>query len=36
MSIDWTWLIVGLALGVLFGAMIKSTLGGLKAKATGG
>lgn len=36
MGIDWTWLLIGLALGVLFGAMIKSQLGSLKAKATGG
>jgi len=36
MSPDWTWLLIGLAIGVLFGAMIKSSLSGLKAKATGG
>jgi hypothetical protein len=35
MNIDWTWLLVGLVAGVLFGASIKGAVGSLKAKAAG-
>jgi ABC-type polysaccharide/polyol phosphate export permease len=36
MNIDWTWLIVGLLVGIFFGATIKGAVGSIKAKATGG
>lgn len=32
MNIDWTWLIVGLLIGLFFGASIKGALSGLKNK----
>lgn len=35
MNIDWTWLIVGLLVGIFFGAAIKSAVAGLKAKTVG-
>jgi hypothetical protein len=35
MAIDWTWLIIGLLVGVFFGSTIRGAFSGLKAKATG-
>lgn len=35
MNIDWTWLIVGLLVGIFFGAGIKGAVGSLKSKAVG-
>lgn len=35
MNIDWTWLIVGLLVGVFFGAAIKGAVGQLRSKAAG-
>lgn len=32
MNIDWTWLIVGLLVGIFFGASIKAAISGLKNK----
>lgn len=34
MSIDWTWLIVGLLIGIFFGSTIRGAVGGLKSKVT--
>lgn len=35
MSIDWTWLIVGLLIGYFFGGRISGAVGSLKGKVTG-
>jgi hypothetical protein len=35
MAIDWTWLIIGLLVGVFFGGTLRGAFGSLKAKATG-
>lgn len=35
MDIDWTWLIVGLLVGIFFGAAIKGAASSLKGKVTG-
>jgi hypothetical protein len=35
MNIDWTWLIVGLLIGIFFGASIKGVVSSVKGKVTG-
>ena len=35
MNIDWTWLIVGLLVGVFFGSTIRGAVSGLKGKVAG-
>ncbi len=35
MGIDWTWLLIGLVIGLLFGGTIRGALSGLKAKTVG-
>ena len=35
MAIDWTWLIIGLLVGVFFGSTIRGAVGTLKSKTVG-
>lgn len=35
MNIDWTWLGIGLLIGIFFGAAIRGAVGGLKSKVAG-
>ena len=35
MSIDWTWLIVGVLIGVFFGSTLRGAVSGLKSKTVG-
>jgi hypothetical protein len=34
-NIDWTWLIIGLLIGVFFGSTIRGAFGSLKSKTVG-
>jgi hypothetical protein len=34
-NIDWTWLLVGLLVGVFFGGQLRGAVGSLKSKAAG-
>ncbi len=35
MDIDWTWLLIGVLIGVFFGGTIRGAAGSLKSKAAG-
>jgi len=35
MNIDWTWLLIGLVVGVIASAAIKGAVGSLKSKVAG-
>jgi hypothetical protein len=35
MNIDWTWLLIGLLVGVFFGYTIRGAVSSLKTKAVG-
>ena len=35
MNIDWTWLIVGVLVGIFFGSQITGLFGTVKGKVTG-
>jgi hypothetical protein len=35
MTIDWTWLIIGLLVGMFFGGTIRGAVSGLKSKTVG-
>ena len=35
MNIDWTWLIVGVLVGVFFGSTLRGAVGTLKSKTVG-
>jgi hypothetical protein len=34
-NIDWTWLLIGLLVGVFFGGQLRGAVGSIKSKATG-
>lgn len=33
MSIDWTWLLIGLLIGVFFGSTLRGAVGSITSKA---
>ena len=35
MSVDWTWLIIGVLVGVFFGSQLRGVVSSVKSKATG-
>lgn len=35
MSIDWTWLIIGVLVGVFFGSTLRGAVGAVKSKTVG-
>ena len=35
MSVDWTWLIIGVLVGVFFGSQLRGAFGTVKGKVTG-
>lgn len=35
MSVDWTWLIIGVLVGVFFGSQLRGAVSSVKGKVTG-